>query len=149
MLHKRLFAHFSPTTIVPILIWIGVTVGSIVSANLPTQKAGPTVQQDDTTRYGIKRTAPIDQKDLDQRMGDLRDPDNLKTEAEYNEKKDGYAIGTKIGDNYLNTPFLMSKDEYNQWSLRKSMRAYYRKKMPKSIRTVTRRLLILPICSLT
>ena len=97
MLHKRLFAHFSPTTIVPILIWIGMTVGSIVSANLPTQKAGPTVQQDDTTRYGIKRTAPIDQKDLDQRMGDLRDPDNLKTEAEYNEKKDGYAIGTKIG----------------------------------------------------
>ncbi len=128
MLHKRLFAHFSPTTIVPILIWIGMTVGSIVSANLPTQKAGPTVQQDDTTRYGIKRTAPIDQKDLDQRMGDLRDPDNLKTEAEYNEKKDGYAIGTKIGDNYLNTPFLMSKDEYNKWSLRKSMRAYYRKK---------------------
>ena len=83
---------------------------------------------DDTIRYAVKATAPVTEKDLDNKMSDLKDPDNLKTDVQYDEKQDTYTLGSKIGDNYLNTPFLLTPEEYHNWSLRKSMNAYYRKK---------------------
>ena len=82
----------------------------------------------DSTRYGVKRTAPVSQKDLDTRMADLQDAENAKTEAVYDELTGGYKLGTKIGDSYLNAPFLMTKDEYERWSLRRSMAAYFNRK---------------------
>ncbi|MBR3372922.1 MAG: cell surface protein SprA, partial [Bacteroidaceae bacterium] len=82
----------------------------------------------DSTRYGVKKTAPVSQKDLDTRMADLQDAENAKTEAVYDELTGGYKLGTKIGDSYLNAPFLMTKDEYERWSLRRSMAAYFNRK---------------------
>ena len=82
----------------------------------------------DSTRYGVKKTAPISEKDLDAKMADLQDAENAKTEAVYDERTGGYLLGTKIGDSYLNAPFLMNKDEYERWSLRRSMSAYFNRK---------------------
>lgn len=59
---------------------------------------------------------------------DLRDPDNLKTEAEYDDKTGGYKWGTKLGDEYLDTPFSLTWEEYQQLMLRRSLAAYYRQK---------------------
>ena len=39
-----------------------------------------------------------------------------------------YRIGTKLGDSYLNTPVLMTEEEYRKWSMQKSIQAYYRTK---------------------
>lgn len=61
-------------------------------------------------------------------MGDLHDPENAKTEVEYDESTGTYHIGTKIGDSYLNTPIVMTPEEYNDWTMRRSMNAYYRSK---------------------
>lgn len=99
----------------------------------PSENAKPAPQSstpapDDTTRFDVKPTAPVKEKDLDNKMLDLKDPDNLKTDIEYDENQDSYTLGSKIGDSYLNTPFLLTPDEYHKWSLRKSMSAYYRKK---------------------
>lgn len=82
----------------------------------------------DTARFGVKKTAPITRKDLDTMMVDLKDPENAKTEAAYDEKTNTYHLGTKIGDSYLNTPIVMTPEEYNRWTMQKSMRAYYRSK---------------------
>ena len=82
----------------------------------------------DSTRYGVKKTAPVSQKDIDDKMLDLRDAENAKTEAVYDEYTGSYKLGTKIGDSYLNAPFLMTRDEYDRWSLRRSMAAYFHRK---------------------
>lgn len=79
-------------------------------------------------RYTVKRTVANTEDDLKRKSMDLRDPDNLKTDTTYNEKTGYYTIGTKLGDNYLNAPLLMSPEEYQEWSLKKSLQNYYRNK---------------------
>ena len=83
---------------------------------------------DDSTRYGVKKTAPVTQDDLKKKMADLNDAENAKTEATYDERTGQYVLGTRIGDGYLNAPFLMTKEEYEKWSLRRSMSAYFKRK---------------------
>ena len=82
----------------------------------------------DSTRYGVKKTAPVEQKDIDKKMADLEDAENAKTEATYDPNTGRYFLGTKIGDSYINAPFVMTKEEYDRWSLRRSMAAYFQKK---------------------
>ncbi|MCR5314164.1 MAG: hypothetical protein K6E54_11090, partial [Bacteroidaceae bacterium] len=44
---------------------------------------------------------------------DLQDPENLKhDEGTYDEKSGYYKVGTKLGDNYLSAPILMTPEEY-------------------------------------
>lgn len=104
-----------------------LTLGMDAAQTSKGMKA-PLPSEADTTRHSVKRTAPITQKDLDQKPFDLKDPDEAKTEAEYDEKTNTYIMGTKIGDSYLNTPFVMTPDQYKKWTLQRSMRAYYRQK---------------------
>ena len=102
------------------MVWLGVLVSGISYGARPNSAESNREQAatpDDSTRYGIKKTAPISTDDLNKPAADLRDPDNIKTEAEYNEKDNTYKLGSKIGNNYLSTPFLMSAEEYNKWSL--------------------------------
>ena len=74
-----------------------------------------------------QKTAPETIEDLDTTAVALRRPDNLKQVAELDSITGYYRIGTKLGTGgYLNTPILMSPDEYQQWSLRRSMQSYYR-----------------------
>ena len=82
-------------------------------------------QDEDSVRYPVKRTAPITRKDADKKMLDLDDPVNSKTDVEYDEETGQYILGTKIGGGYMNTPVVMSPEEYRQWSIHKSMRQYY------------------------
>ena len=78
-------------------------------------------------RFKVKKTSPENENDTKKNV-DLKDPENLKEEVEYDENTGTYRLGTRLGDSYLNTPVLMSEKEYRQWSLRKSMQAYYRNK---------------------
>lgn len=130
-IHPR-FGKLFCITLFAIMLMSGLVYAaqpSIISTgDAQPQHASTTPATDDTTRFQVKPTAPIKEKDLDDKMGDLKDPDNLKTDVQYNENQDTYTLGSKIGDNYLNTPFLLTPEEYHNWSLRKSMNAYYRKK---------------------
>ena len=49
-------------------------------------------------------------------------------QAEYDDSLNLYRIGSKIGDSYLNTPVLMTPEEYNSWTERKEREAFFRKK---------------------
>lgn len=79
----------------------------------------------ETPRFDVSKTSPMNEDDLKKRPIDLANPKDIKEEAEYDEATGGYRLGTKIGDSYLNTPVLLSRDEYMRWSLRRSMQKYY------------------------
>ena len=78
-------------------------------------------------RANVSKTSPQNEDDIRKRPVDLATPKNMKEEAELDESG-GYRLGTKIGDSYLNTPVLLTRDEYMRWSLRQSMQKYYASK---------------------
>ena len=64
----------------------------------------------------------------DHQTMDLRHPENLKTEAVYDEKTGEYLYGTRLGNYFLEAPYHLSPEEYQRWSMQRSLNAYYRKK---------------------
>ena len=121
-------------------------------------------------RYSVRRTTPETVKDLDTTAVDLRTPENLRTEVEYDEQTGTYVVGTRLGNRgtgtgtakggsagsgswlmgnksvlstspfgggtgqggFIGTPMILSQEQYNAWSQRQSMRAYYRQKNRES-----------------
>ena len=58
---------------------------------------------------------------------DLQDPENLKPDtAVYDEKSGLYKVGTKLGDNFLSQPWMMTPEEYMKWSEQKAFRDYFK-----------------------
>ena len=84
----------------------------------------------DTTRlrWKVQKTVPVVLGDLHQNPLDLARPDNLKLDPIYNDSLNVYYIGSKIGDSYINAPIIMTPEEYRQWSLKKAMGEYFKKK---------------------
>ncbi|MBQ7494704.1 MAG: cell surface protein SprA [Bacteroidaceae bacterium] len=83
----------------------------------------------DSLRVRPQRTTPETVEDLDTAAVSLHRPDNLKQVAEMDSLTGYYRIGTKLGKGgYLDTPILMSPEQYQQWSLWRSMQSYYRRK---------------------
>ncbi len=84
-------------------------------------------------RWRIQRTAPIETADLDTSALDLRLPENIRQQVEYDDSLNVYKIGSKIGDTYLNTPVLMTPEEYQQWSERRERALFFRKKDAENV----------------
>ena len=82
----------------------------------------------DSIRYAVQKTSPTNEKDLERKPVDLRNPENLTTETTYDEKTHTYIVGNKIGDSYLSVPLLMTPEEYAEWSMKRSLDAYFRAK---------------------
>ena len=90
-----------------------------------------TLQQ--TARWKIQKTAPVEVADLDSSALDLHFPENIKQQGEYNDSLNLYVIGSKLGDSYLNTPVLMTPEEYRQWSERKERERFFRQKDAENV----------------
>ena len=109
----------------------------------PVPKAQPKLEVEDETipdsllhaRWRIQKTAPVLVADLDSSALDLHTPDNIRQQAEYNDSLNLYFIGSKIGDSYLNTPVLMTPQEYLKWSERRSRDEFFRKKNEEAFRS--------------
>ncbi|MDR1203382.1 MAG: cell surface protein SprA [Tannerellaceae bacterium] len=112
----------------------GVGFFSLNADYLAYTKALPEVevlQEEDTVppRYPVAKTKPEEYTDLlKDSPADLRDPENLKTEVEYDLKSATYIIRTKVGDMELGTPLTLTPEEYQNYSLQQSIRSYFRKK---------------------
>ena len=109
--------------------------GSIVYAYSPIGKGIDTsfayLEDADTVakpRYSVRRTFPETFEDLTSGPLDLRNPEGLVTEVEYDEKSNIYKVTTKVGSVNLGVPIYMTPEEYSDWSLRRSMEAYYKEK---------------------
>ena len=58
---------------------------------------------------------------------DLQDPENLKPDtAIYDEKSGYFKVGTKLGDNFLSQPWLLTPEEYMKWSEQKAFKDYFK-----------------------
>ena len=82
-------------------------------------------------RVDVNKTSPQNEDDIKKRPIDLVTPKNMKEDAELDESG-GYRLGTKIGDSYLNTPVLLTRDEYMRWSLKQSMQKILRKQKQRT-----------------
>ena len=109
----------------------------------PVPKAQPKLEVEDESvpdslvhsRWHIKRTAPVEVADLDSSALDLRTPENIRQQVEYNDSLNLYFIGSKIGDSYLNAPILMTPEEYLKWSERRGREAFFRDKNAEAYKT--------------
>ena len=78
------------------------------------------------TRIPVKKTFPQEFDDLNHTpSSDLRDPENMKTEVEYDLKSGDYLIRSKLGDMDLSIPFRMTPEEYQRYTLLKSREKYF------------------------
>ncbi len=87
-------------------------------------------------QFGVQPTVPGTYDDITRPHEysiDLKDPSNIKTEAEYDYQTGTYVIHTKLGDQDIVTPFILSADEYNNIAVRQSMMEYYRQKNSESV----------------
>ena len=111
-----------------------------------TQKADiiaqPILENEDTIpdsllhpRWKIQRTVPITYDDLLQSPMDLKRPDNMKQEVQYNDTIDGYVFGQKIGNTWLNAPIIMTPEEYMDWSTKQNMQKFFRSKNDEIYKT--------------
>lgn len=87
------------------------------------------IPQDTAPRFPVKKTQPITQNDINKKSPiDLNDPTNIKTDVEYDLNTGYYIFRTKVGDQEIITPISMTRDEYMNYSLKRSMVDYFRKK---------------------
>jgi protein involved in gliding motility SprA len=81
----------------------------------------------------VAKTVPEAYDDLIKKSPmDLRNPDNVKTSIEYDLKSNTYIVTTKLGDMQLSTPISLTPEEYQDYSLQESLRAYFRQKNEES-----------------
>ena len=76
-------------------------------------------------RWKIQRTTPITDDDLQESPLDLRRPENLEQKVEYNDTLERYIFGKKMGGTWINTPTMMTPEEYLNWSTRQKMKEYF------------------------
>ena len=114
-----------------LLIVLGVTHCSVALGNqFRTLQLDETdIQVSDTIqpRFPVQKTSAEEMK-TEKTSGDLRNPENLKTDIFYDEKTGEYRFGTKLGDNFLTAPFYMSPKEYEEWCAKRSAIDFFRKK---------------------
>ena len=92
-------------------------------------------QQEGKSRWRIAKTSPVEVADLDSSALDLKMPDNIRQQVEYNDSLNLYFIGSKIGDSYLNAPILMTPEEYMKWSERRGREQFFRNKNTQAYQT--------------
>ncbi len=87
-----------------------------------------TKEETDELPFPIAKDAngTIDDKINSGSAVDLKDPENMKTDVEYDGENDTYIVRTKVGDEEFGTPFVFTSDEYKEYSLKQSMRDYWR-----------------------
>ena len=81
------------------------------------------------TLFPVAETVPLNFEENIHLPLDLKNPENIVTDTIYNDKDSTYTISTRLKDgSLLNTPTLLSPEEYAKWHERSSMRSYFKKK---------------------
>ncbi len=107
----------------------------------PAPRAQPTLKIEEDTipdsllhsRWKIQKTVPLEIADLDSSALDLHLPENIKREIVYDDTLNAYKFGSKMGDSYLNTPILLTPEEYQSWSERKERAQFFRQKDAQNV----------------
>ena len=105
----------------------------------PPPDTRPSAQQQQTPaldlRFPVKPTLPTTYDEVQgtgEWAADLKNPSNITSEVEYDPETGCYVVHTRLGDNDIVTPYIMSPDEYSNSDFRRSMMEYYRKRNAES-----------------
>ena len=105
----------------------------------PPPDTRPSAQQQNTPtidlHFNVKPTIPKTYDDVQQigeYSADLKTPSNITSEVEFDPETGCYVIHTRLGDQDIVTPYIMSPDEYSNMDFRRSMMEYYRQKNAES-----------------
>ncbi len=91
--------------------------------------AATTAAADSTLRFPVAKTIPEEYDEIGETESvDLRTPGNIKTVIEYDPVTNCYVVHTRVGEIDITTPFILTADEYNNYTFRKSMEEYYKEK---------------------
>ena len=113
--HPALGQYYTPTVTPP------------APAAMPDQ---PTQTSHSQLPLPVGPTVPATYPDLlAPRVGwDLKTPSNITTQAEYDPATGCYIIHTRLGNNDIATPFMLSASQYADWQMRRSMQQYLRER---------------------
>ena len=109
--------------------------GRVIETGTEKAKTYSTLSASEEERIPVDTLPHVKVKKTDNPTGeqqvetslDLADPENLKYDVgEYDEKSGYYKVGTKLGDNYLSAPTLMTPEEYATWNTRKLLSDYFK-----------------------
>ncbi|MBQ5723376.1 MAG: cell surface protein SprA, partial [Muribaculaceae bacterium] len=133
--HKIRFGTWVVIAIASLLA-TAISYGQYIKSELPPPPPPPenslteNVDTTHSTIYEVSPTIPVNYEDFEggEYPVDLRDPSNIKTEAEYDPQTGMYVIRTKVGDYEIITPYQMGADQYNKISVRNDMMDYYRQR---------------------
>ena len=84
--------------------------------------------------FPVAKIVPDDYKDFEQvHPIDLKTPELFNNIYQYNPLTNRYELRSKIGDSDITTPWILTPEEYFQYSLQKSMNEYYRNKYSEEL----------------
>lgn len=87
-----------------------------------------------TARYSVTKTSPENYEDMGRKgVADLKTPSNVSSEFVYDPQTNCYVLRSTVGGVEVNTPLMLTPDEYNDYSFRKSMQEYYRAKNAENV----------------
>ena len=126
-------------------LWAGndTVLAQYVTSTLPPPPpppdTRPSAQQQRTPdldlHFRVKPTTPQtydEVQGIGEYAADLKDPSNITSVVEYDPETGCYVVHTRLGDNDIITPYIMSSDEYSNADFRRSMMEYYRQKNAES-----------------
>ena len=126
-------------------IWAGnySMLAQYVTSTLPPPPPAPDTRPSAQTqqtpqldlKFNVKPTIPRNYSDVQENgeyAADLKTPSNISSVVEYDPETGCYVIHTRLGDNDIVTPYIMSADEYSNNDFRRSMMEYYRQKNAES-----------------
>ncbi len=127
MMGKRIFSIYI------LLVISGISLYSAFAASQAVRPAGQTPASDTIprtpSRFPVAKTSIETFDDLHTLPpADLKTPENVHTDFEYDAKTNCYVVRTKVGDMTVSTPFMLTADEYSDYTFKKSMQEYYRAK---------------------
>ena len=83
----------------------------------------------DTLPVRVKQLKQDTYEDLDLAYPfDLQNPENINTVVEYDPATGNYIIHTRVGENDISTPFMMTESEYRDYAARKAIQDYWKEK---------------------
>ncbi|MDE6237529.1 MAG: cell surface protein SprA, partial [Muribaculaceae bacterium] len=99
------------------------------------EKSGNSPKDSSETRFKVSPTFPVSSEEMTgnrEFTADLRQPDNVKTEAIYDPATGMYIIHTKVGEMDIVTPAMLTPQEYNEAMMRRELYSYFREKNSES-----------------
>lgn len=96
----------------------------------------PVVEKDTMKKFPIKKYTQNTFEDIEQSYPmDSKQPENVKSVVEYNPKTGTYVFKIQVGDMEIATPYLMTENEYRNYSAQKEIRDYWKEKNISSERS--------------